>query len=388
MNEIKIGVAGLGHRGQWWIQLLQRIPGYRITALYDYIKPIHDTARAAIPYGTDVKSFYDWNDFLAFKGMDAVALVVRSPRQGKMAAEAMLAGKHVNAEVPAAHSIEDCWSLVLAQEKSKKVYQLAEQCRFGGVFDAWRDLVRRGDLGHVAYAEGQYIGYYGTRQFFQNPKTGSFHTVEELKANPEAKPTWLHEQPPIHYVVHDLSPLLKVLDDRPISVTAMGTKRPSVSHPEIGQPDMQVALVKTAKDTVLRLATSFMLHGPEDDHHWWQIMGTRGRVEWRRKRSEKPKMWLSGKQMHELSDIDWRFERSDAPDLARRSGHSDLDYYGQASFRDAVREGKPVEVDAYGGADIAATGILAADSIDQGSKLLTLPDFRPGKQRRAGAAPK
>ena len=30
MDEIRIGIAGLGNRGLHWIRLLQNIPGYRI----------------------------------------------------------------------------------------------------------------------------------------------------------------------------------------------------------------------------------------------------------------------------------------------------------------------------------------------------------------------
>lgn len=387
MNEIRIGVAGLGGRGRWWTQLLQRVPGYRIVAIHDHIEPLHEKALAGIPYHADVKRFTDYTEFLAFQGMDAVALCVRSPGQGAMAAQALEAGKHVNAEVPAAHSIEDCWRLVLAGERSGKVYQLAEQVRFAGFVEAWKRLVAEGQLGKITYAEGQYLGYYGTRQFFQNPKTGTFHPVDELPSNPDARPTWLHTMPPIHYVVHDLSPIMKVLDDRPVQVVGMGTRSPSYNHPEIGQPDIQVALVKTQRDTVIRLATGFASPGPHDDHHWWRFIGTRGRVEWRRRQSEKPVMWLADQQMHELGDIDWRFERTDAPDAARGSGHSDMDYYVHASFRDAVTAGKPVELGVHAAAEIAATGILAADSIDHGSEPRRLPDFRPSTNRKAGQAP-
>ena len=63
--------------------------------------------------------------------------------------------------------------------------------------------------------------------------------------------------PPIHYLPHELSPMLKVLDDRVVEVTAMSTTAPSRAHPEIGQPDIQVALMKTAKGALLRLATGF-----------------------------------------------------------------------------------------------------------------------------------
>lgn len=388
MNEIRIGVVGLGHRGRWWLHLLQRIPGYRIVALCDPIEALHAKSLAEISYRDDVKTYTSYEKFLADKNIDAVAVTVRCKEQGAIAAQALEAGKHVNSEVPVAHSIKDCWRIVLAAERTGKVYQLAEQVRYAGYVHAWQKLVAEGKLGTVTYAEGQYIGYYGTTQFFQDPKTGEFSSVEDLKKNRGAKPTWLHEMPTIHYVVHDISPMLKILDDRVVEVTAMSTRQPSYSHPEVHQSDMQVALMKTAKGAILRLATGFTQPGPHDDHHWMQFIGTRGRLEWRRRQNEKPRMWLADSQMHATADVDWSYARTDAPAEAASSGHFDLDYYVHAAFRDALLKGKALDIDLYQAMDTAAPGILAADSIDQGSKLMKVPDFRPGKNRARGKMPK
>ena len=280
-------------------------------------------------------------------------------------AQALEAGKHVNSEVPAAHTIEDCWRLV----------------------GAWRELVAQGRLGRITYAEGQYIGYYGTRQFFQDYSTGEQYPVEELAVHPEARPTILHQMPPIHYLPHELSPMLKILDDRVVEVVAMSTGAPSYSHPEIGQPDIQAALMKTEKDAVLRLVTGFTQPGPHSDHHWYQLIGTAGRVEWRRAREDKPRMWLADADMEDMTGMDWGFERVDAPSEARSSGHGDADYYVHAAFREAVMHGRSLEFDVYGAVETAAPAILAADSIDQGSRSLRVPEFRPGPDRKVGQVP-
>ena len=114
MDEIRIGIAGLGHRSRHWINTLLKIPGYRITALYDWIESLHERALSLIEYRNDVRVFRDYEDFLAYEDMDAVGLVVRRKDQGAMAAQALEAGKHVNMEVPAAHTMEDCWRIVTA----------------------------------------------------------------------------------------------------------------------------------------------------------------------------------------------------------------------------------------------------------------------------------
>lgn len=387
MEEIRIGIVGLGGRGVGWLRLLQRVPGYRIVALCDPIEALHGRALGALDRLGDVRVYTRYEELLADEKVDAVGLCVRCREQGALAAQSLEAGKHVHSEVPAAHTLADCWRIVLAAERSGRVYQLAEQTRYWGFVDAWRDLVKAGAVGRVTYCEGQYIGYYGTRQFFRDPHTGNFVGVEEMPLHPDAEPTWLHRMPPIHYLPHELSPICKVLDDRVVEVVAMSTASPSYSHPEIDQPDLQVALMKTEKDAILRLAVGFTQPVPHHDHHWYQVIGTRGRLEWKRSPRERGKLWLAGIQMHDYAEVDWRHERTDAPPEARASGHGDADYYTHIAFRDAVLGRRPQEFDVYRAIETAAPAILAADSIHQGSRPLRVPDFRPGEARPVGQAP-
>ena len=387
MDEIRIGIAGLGSRGLHWIRLLQRIPGFRITAVYDWIEPLQERALAEISYRDDVAAFADWEDFLAYSHMDAVGLVVRQPEVGRMAAEALEAGKHVNSEVPGAYRMEECWRIVTNVERTGLVYSLAEQTRFWGFVDGWKRLVDDGRLGRITYAEGQYVGYYGTHQFFQDYSTGEQYAIEELPDHPEASPTFPHDTPPIIASSYDLSILLKILDDRVTEVTAMSTKRPSYAHPQIRKPDVQVALMKTEKDTLIRMLDGHTQPRPHGDHHWWQMIGTKGSLEWRRSRREMPKVWFADAQMNDWTDVDWGFERTDAPPEARGSGHGDADSYVHMHFRDAVLEGKPLEFDVYRAMDTVAAAVRAIDSIEEGSRLMRVPDFRPNRDRAAGELP-
>ena len=161
MDDVRVGLFGLGHRGLGWLRLIQTIPGLRITAIGDLIPALHERGRAQLKDGTGVPAYTEYEDMLADPNVDAIALVVRAERQGAMAAQALEAGKHVNAEVPAAHTMEDCWRIVVAAERSGLVYQLAEQSRYAGMFTAWKDLVHQGALGKITYVEGEYVGYKG-----------------------------------------------------------------------------------------------------------------------------------------------------------------------------------------------------------------------------------
>jgi predicted dehydrogenase len=387
VDEIRIAVVGLGKRGTFsWLSMLQQVPGYRVVALCDPLVALHERAVARLKRPAEVKVYRDYADVLTDPSVDAVALTVRCREQGALAAQALEAGKHVNAEVPAAHSIEDCWRIVTAAERSGCVYQLAEQTRYWGFVEAWRSLVSAGTLGQVTYAEGHYF-HYIPGQHFHDPASGRFFHPREAVTHPEAVPTWLSQMPPIHYLPHELSPLLKVLDDRVVEVVAMSTPSPSRAHPEIDQPDVQVALMKTEKGAILRLGASFAQPHPEHNYHWYQVIGTKGRVEWKRSARDLPRLWLADARMHDLADVDWRYERTDAPSEARGTGHGDADYYVHTAFRDAVLGTRPLEFDVYAAMDTAAPAILAAESIARGSVPLRVPDFRPGVGRQRGQAP-
>jgi predicted dehydrogenase len=388
MDEIRMAVVGLGSRGTGtWFRLLQQMAGYRITAICDPIAALHERALARLAHPDQVQAYVNYEDVLADTNVDAIALTVRCEEQGALAAQALKAGKHVNSEVPAAHRVEDCWDIVVAQEQSGLVYQLAEQTRYWGYVEAWTRMVAEGQLGEITLCEGQYFHYY-TGQAFQDPETGQFYGPEEAAAHPEAKPTWLYYMPPIHYLPHELSPMLKVLDDRVTEVVGMSTRSPSYAHRQLSSPDMQVALMKTEKDTVLRMAVSFSQPHAPRGYHWHQVVGTRGCVEWKRSARGLSKMWLLDGQMHDVADVDWRYERTDAPPEARGSGHGDADYYVHAAFRDAVWGVKSLEFDVYMAMDTAAPAILAADSVVQGSQPLQVPSFRPSQKRPAGQMPK
>ncbi len=387
MEEIRIGLTGLGARGRHWLKTLDSFNGYRVTAICDPIEELHEISLAVLKDPESVKVYARYEDFLADPNVDAVALTVRCKEQGALAAQALEAGKHVNSEVPAAHTMEDCWRIVVAAERSGKVYQLAEQSRFSGVFAAWRDLVREGKLGKITFCEGQYIGYKDSARYHRLPGTAQLVPIADLAANPEAEPSWINRMPPIHYLPHELSPILMVIDDRVKEVTAMSTSSPSYVHSEIHQPDIQLAIMKTEKDTLMRLAVSYTQPTAPRDNHWCHIMGTKGSVELARSLRDKPKLWLADGQMHDLAEVDWRPQRTDAPAEARGSGHSDTDYYIHASFRDAVLHNVPLEFNVYKAMNTAAPAVLASESIAQGSTLMQVPDFRPGPNRRKGELP-
>ena len=391
MDNIRIAIVGLGRRGQYWLSLLKDMPGYDIVALCDLLEQNRDGALSQLDGGPDVRTYERYEDVLADERVDAVALAVRALDQGAMAAQALEAGKHVNAEVPAAHSIDDCWRIVLAAERSGKTYHLAEQVRYCGFIQSWQQMVDQGDLGKIMFVEGQYF-HYLPDHFHTDRRTGAFVRSDELDDHTHCEPTILQRMPPIHYLPHEMSPMLKVLNDRVVQVVGMGSSAPSQVLPDVATPDFQIGLMKTAKGAVLRLATTFQLPGPHtaegiSSWHWYHVKGSKGLVESPRAGRETYVRWLHNDGTDQLEALDLNTAPVDAPDEAKRSGHGGVDWYPHARFRDHLLHGEPLDIDVYQAMDTAAPAILAAESIDRDSQPLSVPDFRPGPDRRIGMPP-
>jgi hypothetical protein len=166
----------------------------------------------------------------------------------------------------------------------------------------------------------------------------------------------------------------------------MQSSRGTDLTPDGSYPAMQMALMHTAKDAVLRMAASFNTAAPQ--RHWQHIKGTRGYVEMPRTQEAAHLLWVDQWQLPAPLKMPWGLGRVDAPAAATGSGHGDCDYYVFAAFADAVLRETPLEFDIYQAADITAPAILAASSIAQGGIPLEVPDFRPGAQRKSGEMPK
>lgn len=386
-SAINVGVVGMGPRSQSWLGQLRDNPLSRVVAFCDRRSPLLET-RAAQFAEIEAARYTDFEKFLAHSGLDAVVVLTNPMTQTDLAVQAMESGKHVTTEVPACNTIEDCWRLVLAQERSGVVYQLGEQVRYWGFVQAWRKMVAEGQLGKVFLMEGEYI-HFLPGYFYQEEATGKY--VPELAAGqPGIVKSWRHHMHPIFYLPHTLSPLLSIIDDRVTEVTAMGTRPRSYYLENVEQSDLEVALMKTAKDTLMRVAAGFTAPaGPrgETSCHWYHVRGSQGAVEWKRAGWDKPKLWLADGQMPDWSAMSWSPEIVGASHEARASGHGGADYYAVNSWLEAIRDNATPPLDVYKSVETAAPAAAAILSIERGSAPIKVPDFRPNENRTSGEEP-
>lgn len=390
-NPIRLGVIGLGNRAVH--NVVAKAISYEDYALVSVcdIRPelpakvVSDVEKG---HGLKIRGYTDFEEMLSREQLDAVAVQVDADKQVPIACRAMESGCHVMMEVPVGYSMEHCWQLIATVERTGKVFLLMEQLRYAGYVQAWRHIVQTGVIGKPLFVEGEYFDDKPDA-FFQDER-GRFYGEQQARGNPEARPTWRHLVPTIGYLPHEMSPMLHVLEDRVVQVVGMSVREKSYRYDSIDRADIQVALMHTEKDTILRMAVAHTLPSIKRGDlvsHWHHIKGSEGVLEWRRSDTEQCKMWVDRWQLTEPLEVPWTTRRVDAPPEAAASGHGGVDFFTFAHFADAVLRDVPLEFDVYKAVETAAPGILAARSIAEGSKPQEVPEFRPGVNRKSGEMP-
>ena len=383
-DAVRLGVVGCGKRGISVGRSFRNHPDCQVTALMDaYAGPVERAAEALeLP---EADTFTDFDALLRDGKVDALLLTCDPTVQVALACRAMDTGRHVCTEVPAAFSLDECWDLVGAVEKTGCKYQLMEQTRYWGFVEEWTQMRERGELGHVCFAQGEYVHFERNWNYWVDVETGEFAYELRPPEGRTVEPTWRYKlfADPIFYLPHTLSPLLKILDDRVVRVSCMGTRVGSHTYPDEGMPfrEIEYALMHTAKDTVMAVGAGFTLpcvRRGVTGSHWYELRGTQGSVESPRCQDDRFRVWRPELESFEAMALSTAPPDADAQQA--RSGHGGADFKPVDSFIQAIRQDQTPPVDVYLTAEITAPAILAAESARLAGERLEMPDFRGARQ--------
>lgn len=390
MKTIKLGVIGLGGRGVGLAQLAQQGGRhlYEITAVCDTYRNKVEHALQTLELPATA-GFTDYRDLLDNSAVEAVMVETGAQVMAAICCDAMRAGKHVMCDVPMMFTRQDAWDLVVTVEQTGRIYCMKEQVRFANFVEQWKRHVEQGEIGTPLFIQGEYIhpvaGWY-----LEDRESGSVALQEDLIAlanNPQYQKTWRNTfRHPIKYISHELSPLLKILDDRVVKVSCYSSDARMYGD-AVDMLDLECALMQTAKGRTIRIVNSFTApHGGEYFHHWYQIMGTDGVLE-----TARPDWDLEGEIIRRkdgsVEKTNYGWERADNPFAGFSGGHGGLEAFVFQQFYDAVMHTAPNESNVYATAEATLPGIIAAESAEAGGVLMEVPDVRPSAQRQSGYYP-
>ena len=396
-QTITLGITGCGRRGQSLVRTAGHLDRVDITAISsrtaenrDRVASILDDSCAPRPAEYDTHA-----SMIDEAELDAVLIATAWDAHTKHALTALSADVHVGLEVGPAASIEECWQLVRAAERSDACCMLLENCCYGRDELAALRMVEEGVFGDLVHCECGYA--HDLRSSLLSGERHAADGDEELgwRAMHHA-----HRTGDL-YPTHGLGPIAVLLDinrgNRFVSLTATESKAVGLSdwadeHLPTDDPrrsmswrhgDVISTTIRCANGETVGLTHSVTL--PRPYSRLYTVQGTNGIWEHRGRRAPDG-IYIDGESpADEWEEWEGYREEFEHPiwqeylDAGRRGGHEGIDFLVLRAFVDTVSEGTRPPIDVYDAATWRAISILSARSIERGGAPVTIPDFTNGR---------
>ncbi|MBI4582568.1 MAG: Gfo/Idh/MocA family oxidoreductase [Planctomycetes bacterium] len=170
MNDLRIGIVGLGWVAGAHLETFKAVTGARVTAVCSRQK--RDEAALLKQYGVPLKAYTSFEAMLADREIDAIDICTPHPFHAQQAIAAARAGKHLIIEKPISLSFEDAKAVRQAIRQAGVKACVCFECRYSAHFTLIKSAIDQGLLGELHFGEVDYyhgIGpWYG--QFAWNVK--------------------------------------------------------------------------------------------------------------------------------------------------------------------------------------------------------------------------
>jgi len=149
VNEIAVGLAGVGYWGTKLARNIDGAPSCRLAAICD-----PDPARLAESGKRyrDSAQFVQLDDMLSAPGVDAVVFATPASQHAEHVRAALDAGKHVLVEKPLALSLVDCDDLIARADATGLTLMVGHTFVYSEPVRVLRQLIQAGELGRILYA--------------------------------------------------------------------------------------------------------------------------------------------------------------------------------------------------------------------------------------------
>lgn len=396
LDVVRVGVMGLGNRGSGTVLRLASIEGVEITALCD-VRPEKAAESAEAISDHHSPDLYtdghdDWKRMCEREDIDLIAIVTPWERHTEQVVFAMEHDKHVQIELPAAQTIEQCWQLVETSERTRKHCLQVSRSSHRNDTAFVLKMAREGLFGDIIHAEGHYIHDLLMSHILNKTM---FYDMWRLRDN-------LNRQGNL-YPPHGLMPIVQMLDinsgdkmEYLVSVSSKdfmaGDKINELAEEDdffkefAGQEyrgNMNTTIIKTHLGRTIMLQHDVTT--PRPGARFSMISGTKGIF------SADPTRfayshdgWVDQEELRALIEqytpkITTRFRELQEGSQRERQSRG----YAQVApidwrMIDCLRNGIPLEMDVYDAALSTSIVALTAWSVSNRSNPVLVPDFTAG----------
>jgi predicted dehydrogenase len=191
-RRTKIGVVGLGYWGPNLVRNLRSLPDCSLTTVCDTNKQRLQHLRALYP---GIAGETDYKQLLDGADLDAIVIATSVHLHYPMAKASLLAGKHTLIEKPMACSSEECEDLIEIAQRKGLVLMVGHTFLYSPAVRKLKEIVGQGDIGEIRYICARRLSL------------GLFQ--RDINVAWDLAP-------------HDLSIILYIMDEQPISVNCRG----------------------------------------------------------------------------------------------------------------------------------------------------------------------
>jgi predicted dehydrogenase len=367
--HVRIALIGLGRRGMKTLERYAFIPEASIVYIADIDQNKLNEANAKLeasnrPKAKTACGADAWKSVCQEPDIDLVYICTDWDTHAEISIYAMKAGKHVAVEVPAARTIEECWSLVKTSEETGKHCFMTENCCYDNFALSTIEMYKQGLLGDITHCEGAYI-----------------HKIENLSAS------WMEKSCSSHggnaYPTHGIGPIAQLLklqgNDRMDYLVSLTSSMKCKINEE---SKVNTTLIHTKNGVSILLQLDVTTNRPYN--RLQTVCGTKGFVqkyplptiqlrdeetatlgEEAEKRAytflngESAQIWLKGKEMGVPNEMNYT-----------------MDY----RLIKSLINGAPLDMDVYDAATWSCIAELSKKSAENGSIPIKIPDFTINKK--------
>ena len=171
MDDIRVGVIGVGWAGRQHLAAYDALAGVRVAALAGLEEPAR--SELAAKHGVE-HEVARWQDLLELDGLDAVSVAVPTFLHAPIAIAALERGLHVLSEKPIARNEAEARSMVQAARQANRVLDVGFNHRQRGDIQELKEVIDAGRLGRPYYAKAWWLRRSGI------PGEGTWFTTSEF----------------------------------------------------------------------------------------------------------------------------------------------------------------------------------------------------------------
>ncbi|HRK54200.1 MAG TPA: Gfo/Idh/MocA family oxidoreductase [Cyclobacteriaceae bacterium] len=403
---VRIGLIGVGLRGQNHLDLLLRRADVEVVAICDVQQRMMDMSKDMIKKSGKampqviLDGPYGYRKMLENKDIDAVIISTPWEWHTIMCLDAMNAGKYTACEVMTGATIEECWQLVHTSERTGMPLMMLENVCYRRDVMAVMNMVRQNVFGELIHLQGGY--QHDLREVKFNDGVKPYGGGVEFGEKGFSEAQWRTQYSVMRdadlYPTHGIGPIAMMTNINRGNIFTHLTSYSSKSrglhnyivknggedHPnakvKFKLGDVVTTMIKCKNEETILLQHDTNL--PRPYSLGFRVQGTNGI--WM---DVNKSIYIEGrsKEAHRWEDAQAWLDKYDHPlwkahaAKATGAGHGGMDWFVVNAFVESVKRKTNTPQDVYDAVTWSAITPLSETSIQQGGETLAFPDFTSGK---------